>query len=93
MPYLIADYLIERLTEHGVERLFGVPAVFCAAVFDAAGRKAGFHTVVTNSDLEAGYAADGYGRINGLSALAVSYLPAEGLPRIAGHGRGTDLAR
>ena len=75
MPYLIADYLIDRLVEHGVERLFGVPAVFCAAVFDAAGRKAGFHSVVTNSDLEAGYAADGYGRIHGLSALAVSYGP------------------
>jgi indolepyruvate decarboxylase len=75
MPYLIADYLIDRLVEHGVHRLFGVPAVFCAAVFDAAGRKAGFDSVVTNSDLEAGYAADGYGRIHGLSALAVSYGP------------------
>jgi indolepyruvate decarboxylase len=75
MPYVIADYLIDRLVERGVERLFGVPAVFCAAVFDAAGRKAGFHTVVTNSDLEAGYAADGYGRAYGLSALAVSYGP------------------
>jgi indolepyruvate decarboxylase len=75
MPYLIADYLIDRLVEHGVDRLFGVPAVFCAAVFDAAGRKANFHTVVTNSDLEAGYAADGYGRVHGLSALAVSYGP------------------
>jgi indolepyruvate decarboxylase len=75
MPYLIADYLIDRLAQHGVERLFGVPAVFCAAVFDAAERKAGFHTVVTNSDLEAGYAADGYGRAHGLSAVAVSYGP------------------
>ena len=75
MPYLIADYLIDRLVEHGVERLFGVPAVFCAAVFDAAGRKANFHTVVTNSDLEAGYAADGYARAHGLSAVAVSYGP------------------
>src|ERR1700754_770980 len=75
MPYVIADYLPDRLVEHGVERLFGVPAVFCAAVFDAAVRKAGFHTVVTNSDLEAGYAADGYGRVHGLSAVAVSYGP------------------
>ena len=75
MPYLIADYLIDRLVEHGVERLFGIPAVFCAAIFDAAGRKAGFQTVVTNSDLEAGYAADGYGRVYGLSAVAVSYGP------------------
>jgi indolepyruvate decarboxylase len=75
MAYLIADYLVDRLAQHGVDRIFGVPAVFCAAVFDAAGRKAGFGTVVTNSDLEAGYAADGYGRIHGLSALAVSYGP------------------
>jgi indolepyruvate decarboxylase len=75
MPYLIADFLIDRLVEHGVERLFGIPAVFCAAIFDAATRKSGFHTVVTNSDLEAGYAADGYGRTHGLSAVAVSYGP------------------
>jgi hypothetical protein len=30
---------------------------------------------VTNSDLEAGYAADGYARVKGLSAVAVSYGP------------------
>ena len=29
----------------------------------------------TNSDLEAGYAADGYARVKGLSAVAVSYGP------------------
>ncbi|WP_102141060.1 thiamine pyrophosphate-binding protein [Mycobacterium hubeiense] len=71
----VADYIIKRLSQHGVEALFGVPAVFCAPVFDAAARAPGFRTVVTNSDLEAGYAADGYARTRGLAAVAVSHGP------------------
>jgi indolepyruvate decarboxylase len=71
----VADYIIKRLSQHGVEALFGVPAVFCAPVFDAAARAPNFRTVVTNSDLEAGYAADGYARTRGLSAVAVSHGP------------------
>jgi len=75
MPYVVADYIIERLSQNGVEALFGVPAVFCAPVFNGAARRPNFRTVVTNSDLEAGYAADGYARVKGLSAVAVSYGP------------------
>jgi len=75
MPYVVADYIIERLAQNGVEALFGVPAVFCAPVFNAAARRPNFRTIVTNSDLEAGYAADGYARVRGLSAVAVSYGP------------------
>ena len=75
MTYFVADYLIERLAQNGVGALFGIPAVYCAAVYDAAARAPGFRTVVTNSDLEAGYAADGYARVRGLSAVAVSYGP------------------
>ena len=75
MPYVAADYLIERLAQYGARTLFGVPAVYCAAVYDAAERAANVDVVVTNSDLEAGYAADGYARVHGLSALAVSYGP------------------
>jgi indolepyruvate decarboxylase len=71
----VADYIIKRLSQHGVEALFGVPAVFCASVFDAAARAPNFRTIVTNSDLEAGYAADGYARTRGLSAVAVSHGP------------------
>src|SRR5829696_2763925 len=75
MPYVVADYIIERLAQNGAEALFGVPAVFCAPVFNAAARRPNFRTIVTNSDLEAGYAADGYARVKGLSAVAVSYGP------------------
>ena len=77
MAYLIADYVIERLMQQNVEALFGVPAVYGAALFAAAARAntpaRTFRTVVNSSDLESGYAADGYARVRGLSAVSVSY--------------------
>jgi indolepyruvate decarboxylase len=75
VPYVVADYIIERLAQRGVQTLFGVPAAYCSALYDAAERAPDFGIVVTNSDLEAGYAADGYARVRGLSAVAVSYGP------------------
>jgi indolepyruvate decarboxylase len=75
VPYVVADYIIERLAQHGVQTLFGVPAVYCSALYAAAEQAPNFGIVVTNSDLEAGYAADGYARVHGLSAVAVSYGP------------------
>lgn len=68
-----ADYIITRLRQLNVEALFGVPAYYCASLFDAAGRAPNFRTVVTSSDLEAGYAADAYARVRGLSAVSVAY--------------------
>lgn len=75
MPYTVADYIIERLGQQGVEALFGVPAVYCASMFAAAERSTSprFRVVVTSSDLEAGYAADGYARVKGLSVVSVAY--------------------
>ncbi|MET0758431.1 MAG: thiamine pyrophosphate-dependent enzyme [Mycobacterium sp.] len=77
MPYFAADYVIERLMQQNVEALFGVPAVYGAALFAAAARASTparpFRTVVNSSDLESGYAADGYARVRGLSAVSVSY--------------------
>jgi indolepyruvate decarboxylase len=52
--------------------VFGVPAAYCAPLFDAAIRR-GITAVVTASDLEAGYAADGYARTKGLAAVSVAY--------------------
>lgn len=75
MAFTISDYVIERLKQQGVDTLFGVPSVYCAALYFAAERAANFSAIVTSSDLEAGYAADGYARVRGLSAVAVSYGP------------------
>lgn len=75
MSYKVADYIIERLTQNEAERLFGVPSVYCARLFQAAVDAKDFEPIVTSSDLEAGYAADGYARVRGLAAVAVSYGP------------------
>ena len=75
MPYVAADYLIERLAQYGARTLFGVPAVYCAAVFDAASE--------TRTSTRGGHQQRPRGRlrgrrlarVHGLSALAVSYGP------------------
>ncbi|MEU6721912.1 thiamine pyrophosphate-binding protein [Nonomuraea sp. NPDC046802] len=71
MAFTVADYVLERLTQLQVDTLFGVPAAFCADLFDAVGAH-NVKAVVTASDLEAGYAADGYARAKGLGAVAVA---------------------
>jgi indolepyruvate decarboxylase len=72
MAFTVADYIIKRLSDQHVDTLFGVPAAYCAPLFDAAGAH-GMKAVVTSSDLEAGYAADGYARTRGLGAVSVAY--------------------
>jgi len=49
-----------------------VPGATCDPLF-AAAAGGGLELVVTASDLEAGYAADGCARVRGLSAGAVTY--------------------
>jgi indolepyruvate decarboxylase len=72
VAFTVADYILTRLKERNVDTLFGVPAAYCAPLFEAAGPR-GIKAVVTASDLEAGYAADGYARTKGLGAVAVAY--------------------
>ena len=68
----VADYVARRLEQLGVKVLFGVPAFYCFRLFEAAPRH-NIVTVVNSSDLEAGYAADGYARVRGLGAVSVAY--------------------
>ncbi|MGV3623897.1 MAG: thiamine pyrophosphate-dependent enzyme [Archangium sp.] len=67
----VPEYLLTRLQQHGVKHLFGVPGATCDALFAAAA--ATLDVVVTTSDLDAGYAADAYARVKGLSAVSVTY--------------------
>ncbi|MGS2615473.1 thiamine pyrophosphate-binding protein [Micromonospora sp. LZ34] len=71
IAFTVADYILTRLSEQHVDTLFGVPGAYCAALFDAAAAR-GVRPVVTTSDLEAGYAADGYARTKGLGAVSVA---------------------
>jgi indolepyruvate decarboxylase len=72
MAFTVADYILKRLSEQHVDTLFGVPAAYCAPLFEAASGH-GIKSVVTASDLEAGYAADGYARTKGIGAVSVAY--------------------
>ena len=72
MAFTVADYILKRLSEQHVDRLFGVPAAYCAPLFDVAPNH-GIKSIIAASDLEAGYAADGYARSKGPgAATAVS---------------------
>lgn len=66
-----AGYIIKRLAQHGADVLFGVPGATCDPLFAAAATSG--KVVVTSSDLEAGYAADGFARARGLAAVSVTY--------------------
>jgi hypothetical protein len=61
MTTRIAGYIVKRLQEQHLDTLFSVPAVYCAELFETAA-SLNMKTVVAASDIEAGYATDGYAR-------------------------------
>src|SRR5664280_2424644 len=68
----VADYLITRLKEIGVDHLFGVPGDFVLGFFNQV-LKSDLKYVGTCNELNAAYAADGYARIRGIGAFASTY--------------------
>jgi len=68
----VADYLITRLKEIGVDHLFGVPGDFVLGFFNQV-LKSDLKYVGTCNELNAAYAADGYARIRGVGAFSSTY--------------------
>ncbi|KAF9884844.1 Pyruvate decarboxylase 1 [Aspergillus nanangensis] len=81
----LAEYLMRRIKECGVGSVHGVPGDFNLVSLDYI-EKCGLQWVGNCNELNAGHAADGYARVNGISALmtvmGVGELPA--LSAIAG---------
>lgn len=71
--YAVADYLLDRLAEAGVRCLFGVPGDFTLAFLDHVEAHPLIEWVGCANELGAGYAADGYARLNGLGALSTTF--------------------
>ncbi|MBA3377960.1 MAG: alpha-keto acid decarboxylase family protein [Chloroflexia bacterium] len=68
----IADYLVERLRQHDVGHVFGVPGDYVLTLFDHLEGSA--LTVVNTCDEQgAGFAADAYARMRGLGVVCVTY--------------------
>ncbi|KAG8845462.1 Pyruvate decarboxylase 1 [Tulasnella sp. 330] len=68
----VVTYLFKRLHELGIRSVHGVPGDFNLVALDYL-PKAGLNWVGNCNELNAGYAADGYARIKGLSALITTF--------------------
>ena len=70
--YTVSRYLLGRLQEIGIKHLFGVPGDYVLDFLDEV-IASPIQWVGNCNELNAGYAADGYARINGVGAAIVTY--------------------
>ena len=59
-PYTVGDYLLDRLAELGVDRVFGVPGDYTLGLLDHVVAHEHIEWTGCANELNAGYAADGY---------------------------------
>lgn len=73
MTYTVGNYILDRLAELGVDKVFGVPGDFNLFFLDDVLAHEKLDWVGNANELNAGYAADGYARVRGLGALVTTY--------------------
>ncbi|VDR25548.1 Indole-3-pyruvate decarboxylase [Raoultella terrigena] len=71
--YTLGDYLLDRLVDCGIDRLFGVPGDYNLQFLDRVIAHEALGWVGCANELNAAYAADGYARIKGAGALLTTY--------------------
>ncbi len=71
--YTVGDYLLNRLAELGVSEIFGVPGDYNLEFLDHIVAHPAIRWVGNANELNAGYAADGYGRLRGMSAVVTTF--------------------
>ena len=71
--YTVGDYLLDRLAELGVTEVFGVPGDYNLELLDHIVAHPQLRWVGNANELNAGYAADGYGRLRGMSAVVTTF--------------------
>ena len=73
MKQSIGDFLLRRLHEAGIRHIFGVPGDYNLEFMQQLEDRGDPAWIGTCNELNGSYAADGYARIHGLAALAVTY--------------------
>lgn len=68
----VGAYLVTRLEQAGLTHIFGVPGDYVLGLFDRL-EKSRMKVVCNCNELNAGYAADAYARLNGIGAVCVTY--------------------
>jgi len=71
-PVDAATYLFTRLKQMGIDSVHGVPGDFNLVALDYL-EGCGLKWVGNCNELNAGYAADGYARIKGISAVITTF--------------------
>jgi len=69
----IAEYVLTRLVELGIDEVFGVPGDYNLGFLDSIVGFKGLHWVGNCNELNAAYAADGYARVRGSAALVTTF--------------------
>jgi indolepyruvate decarboxylase len=72
-PFTVADYLLTRLKQLNVTEVFQIPGDYCKHFTQTLEHFDGVNAVGAINELEAGYAADAYGRTRGLAAISLQY--------------------
>ena len=69
----VAEYLIKRLEELGVNDFFGLPGDYNFNILYAIENNPNTNWIGCTNELNAGYAADGYARMRGFGAIVTTY--------------------
>lgn len=69
----VAEYVLRRLSQLGIDKVFGVPGDYAFSIDDAVENVDGLDWIGGANELNAAYAADGYARIRGAAILTTTY--------------------
>src|SRR5215471_2689143 len=69
----VAEYIIARLKQAGLEHMFVVPGDYASPFIEVLDETPGVTRVANINELGSGYAADGYARFTGIGAACVQY--------------------
>lgn len=73
MKRRVGQYLMDCISEFGVETIFGVPGDFNLTFLDDITERDDMKWVGNTNELNASYAADGYARMHGMSAMVTTF--------------------
>ena len=68
----IGDYLIQRLQDYGIRDVFGLPGDYVLTFYNLL-EESPINVVGCTREDCAGFAADGYARVNGMGAICITY--------------------
>jgi indolepyruvate decarboxylase len=71
--FTVADYLLTRLKQLGVDHVFQIPGDYVKHFTQALEHFEGIETVAGINELDAAYAADAYARTRGLAAISLQF--------------------